>query len=145
VTVLEAACSSTSGQVELRLSSRHGGHAVGKAKPGDASLQVPATTLDEILADAGLGAEDVGLVWMDVGGHEEEVLRGGASLLGAAVPIVVEIRARTAPGIERLLAGLYSRAVDLRAEIELPVTQLSAHLSTLGARGGRKFSDFLLL
>lgn len=145
VTVVEAACSSTHGEVELRLSrGHHGGHAVGRPKAGEESLRVPAITLDELVANAGVAPADVGLVWMDVGGHEEEVLRGGASLLAARVPVVAEIRPKTATGIERLLAGRYTRAVDLRTDTELPLVELSAYLDRLGADGSRKFTDVLI-
>jgi FkbM family methyltransferase len=146
VTFVQAACSSSKGEVELRLSpGHHGGHAVGRPKAGEESLHVPAVTLDDLLADAGVAPAEVGLVWMDVGGHEEEVLRGGTSLLAARVPIVAEIRARTAPGIEGLLGGRYAQAVDLRAETELPLSQLPGYLDRLGREGGRKFTDVLLV
>jgi FkbM family methyltransferase len=145
VAVVEAACSSTAGEVELRLShEHHGGHAVGRPKAGEQSLHVPAITLDALIGTAGVVPADVGLVWMDVGGHEEEVLRGGASLLEARVPIVAEVRPKTAPGIEQLLTGRYARVVDLRTETELPLGELSAYLDRLGGDGGRKFTDVLL-
>ena len=73
--------------------------------------------------------------------NEEDVLRGATTLLAERVPIVAEIRARTAPDIERLLAGRYPLAVDLRTEAELPIGELSGYLSRLGSGGGRKFSD----
>jgi FkbM family methyltransferase len=145
VTVREAACSSTSGEVELRLSrDRHGGHAVGRPKTGEESLRVAAVTLDEVVANTGTAPGTVGLVWMDVGGHEEEVLRGGATLLEARVPIVAEIRPRTAAGIEQLLAGRYSHAVDLRMDTELRLVDLAAYLGRLGHGGSRRFTDVLL-
>jgi FkbM family methyltransferase len=146
VTVREAACSSSRGEVPLRLSpTKSGGHEIRPAKPGEQTLLGPAVTLDEVVVDEGLHPTDVGLVWMDVGGHEVDVLRGATTLLDVRVPIVAEIRARTAPDIERLLAGRYARAVDLRAEIELPIGELADYLGRLAAQGGRKFSDILLL
>src|SRR5438093_915648 len=104
-----------------------------------------SVTLDEVVAGEGLRPHEVGLVWMDVGGHETDVLRGAGTLLDAGVPIVAEIRARTAPDIQRLLAGRYAQAVDLRAEVELPLVELDGHLARLASQGGRKFSDILLL
>lgn len=145
VTVVEAACSSAAGEVELRLShGHHGGHAIGRPKAGEDSLHVPAITLDALIADAGVVPAAVGLVWMDVGGHEEAVLRGGAGLLEARVPIVAEVRPKTAPGIEQLLAGRYAQVVDLRTETELPLEELSAYLDLLGGDGSRRFTDVLL-
>jgi FkbM family methyltransferase len=145
VVVRQCACSSTDGEVQLRLSEKHGGHAVGPAKPGDRVVVVPAATLDRLLDSAGLAAADLGLVWLDVGGHEEDVLRGAASVLERRVPLVVEIRLRTAPAVQRLLAPTYSRAVDLRAEHELRLADLADHLGNLARRGGRKFADFLVM
>ena len=145
VVVREAACSSHEGEVELLLSEKHGGHAVGHAKRGARTLPVPAARLDTLVEDAGLGAADVGLVWMDVGGYEEEVLTGAARIRDLGVPLVVEVRARTALAVERLLSERYSRAVDLRDEAELPIAGLADYLRRLAGRGGRKFTDVLLL
>jgi FkbM family methyltransferase len=145
IVVREAACSSSSGEVELLLSEKHGGHAVGHPKPGGRSLLVPAVPLDDLIAAEGVLASDVGLVWMDVGGHEGEVLRGAQGLLESGVPIVAEIRARTAGDVLDVLSGRYTRARDLRDGADLAVRRMPDYLSRLGARGGRKFSDFLLL
>jgi FkbM family methyltransferase len=54
------------------------------------TITVEATTLDGALADAGIPLTDVGLVWVDVQGHETQVLDGAANLLKAGVPWCVE-------------------------------------------------------
>jgi FkbM family methyltransferase len=54
------------------------------------TITVEATTLDATLADAGIPLTDVGLVWVDVQGHETQVLDGAAGLLRAGVPWCVE-------------------------------------------------------
>lgn len=54
------------------------------------TITVEATTLDGALADAGIPLTDVGLVWVDVQGHETQVLDGAANLLAAGVPWCVE-------------------------------------------------------
>jgi len=145
VIVHEAACSSASGNVELRLSEKHGGHAVGPPKPGEPSLEVTAVPLDDLITADRIPASDVGVVWMDVGGHEEEVLRGAMRLLESRVAIVAEIRSRTARGVVDVLGERYTRATDLRSEADLPVEELPEYLSRLGERGGRKFTDVLIL
>ena len=136
-----------SGEVELLLSKKHGGHAVGdpKPKPGRESRLVPAVPLDELIADQCVPASDVGLVWIDVGGHEAEVLRGARWLLKSGVPVVVEIRARTAADVLAVLGDGYTRATDLRDGADLAVKGMPDYLSRLSARGGREFTDFLLL
>lgn len=54
------------------------------------TITVPATTLDAGIAAAGVEPSQVGLVWVDVQGHETQVLDGAASLLEAGVPWCVE-------------------------------------------------------
>ena len=145
IVLYEAACSSKRGEVELRLSETHGGHAVGPAKPGGRSVIVRAVPLDDLIAEAGVEPEHVGLVWMDVGGHEAEVLRGATRVLDARVAIVAEIRARTAEAVLAVLGDRYARATDLRSEVDLPLGDLPGYLKQLGEGGGRKFTDVLLL
>jgi hypothetical protein len=47
-------------------------------------------TLDALLEAEGLSAAEVGMVWIDVQGHELAVLRGARSLLAEHIPVVVE-------------------------------------------------------
>ncbi|MEH3053610.1 MAG: FkbM family methyltransferase [Patulibacter minatonensis] len=54
------------------------------------TITVDATTLDGALAESGIPLVDVGLVWVDVQGHETQVLDGATNLLGAGVPWCVE-------------------------------------------------------
>jgi FkbM family methyltransferase len=146
VTVREIACSSGRGEVAFRLSAaKHGHHAVKSAKPGSQMLSVPSVSLDELLAEEGLSAGDVGLVWLDLEGHEPHALRGATSILDASIPLVVEIRRRNVAAVEELLTGHYAHLVDLRAESEFPVAELSGQLERLVAGGGRKFTDVLAL
>lgn len=147
VTVVEAACSNAPGTVELRLSAGgHGGHAVRTAKPGSTMLPVRATTMDLVVAEQGLRPEDIGLVWMDVEGYEDKVVAGAAAIVAAGVPMVIEARARTAEALTGLLAG-YRHFVDLREEDgeSRPLAELSPYLAGLGANGGRRFTDILVV
>ncbi len=54
------------------------------------TITVPAITLDEGLKSAGVEFGDVGLVWVDVQGHETHVLDGAPELLKAGAPWCVE-------------------------------------------------------
>ncbi len=146
VTVREIACSSGRGEVAFRLSrAKHGHHAVKSVKPGSEMLSVPSASLDELLAEEGLRTGDIGLVWLDLEGHEPDALRGATSILDTSIPLVVEIRRRTAAAVQELLTGHYARLVDLRAESEFPVAELLSYLERLVAGGGRKFTDVLAL
>lgn len=57
------------------------------------TVRVPARTLDEEVAAGRIPLADLGLVWLDVQGHEGEVLAGARSLLESNVPIVLEYSA----------------------------------------------------
>ena len=146
IEVHEAACSSRSGEVQIRLTpNMDSGHAVKTPKAGTTSLVVPAVTLDELIAGAGLAPRDVGLIWMDVEGYETQALEGAQALLEARVPLVVEIRARTAAALLEVVGGRYSALVDLRDEVELSPGSLPEYLEGLHAARGRRFTDVLFL
>jgi FkbM family methyltransferase len=109
------------------------------------SIEVPAATVDDLLARSGLEPRDVGLLWVDVDGNEEDVLRGASALLEARVPLVVEVtRKRTLP--LRLLAGRYERFVDLRATTSVvPITGLERIAAAMVDRVDRRESTDVLL
>ncbi|MDQ8043771.1 MAG: FkbM family methyltransferase [Patulibacter sp.] len=83
------------------------------------TITVPATTLDNALSAAGVAPESVGLVWVDVQGHENQVLDGAASLLAAGAPWCVEFwpyGLKRAGTLERFLTTVranFSHAWDL--------------------------------
>ena len=58
--------------------------------PRGAQVAVRATTFDDEVAAGAIDLDQVGLVWLDVQGHEVDVLAGGTSLLGSGVPLVME-------------------------------------------------------
>ena len=92
-----------------------GGHAIGSG--GDA-IAVEVLPLADILRNAGCGAKDAGLVWIDVNGSETQVLEGMLELLELRVPVVIEhlpalISAEEARGIHRLLSVHYSQFVRI--------------------------------
>jgi FkbM family methyltransferase len=96
VHIVEAAASSSSGTAILKCDVENfGAHSIAsiaQQRPG-ATRAVRAQTVDEILAQLGIAAADVGLAMIDVEGHEIEVLKGMAALRGCGVPIVAEVTA----------------------------------------------------
>ena len=54
------------------------------------TVRVPARTFDDEVAAGRIPLADLGLVWLDVQGHEGEVLAGARRLLDSNVPIVLE-------------------------------------------------------
>ena len=143
--VHRAACSAQEGKLSLRLAvSKHGGHSIRPEKAGVPSITVDAVTIDGVVAAAGLQPDDVGLVWMDVEGHEHLALAGAGAVIAAGVPFVVEVRARTAVEVVALLSG-YERFVDLRDEQQGgPLDELPGYLRDLPDSVGRGFTDVLV-
>jgi FkbM family methyltransferase len=88
---------------------------------------VPLVTVDVELAARQVDPDDVGLLWIDVQGHEAHVLAGARSLLDASCPVVFALRPRKLEkhgGLEPLIdlvASRYDRVVDLRADDPAPV------------------------
>jgi FkbM family methyltransferase len=127
VRVVEAAVSDSAGSVHLSISEKHGGHHVGRG-----GFPVDAVTLDDEIKG------DVGLLWIDVQGHEGKVFRGAKALLALRPPVVVEV----SPGHLRLTdtyetfleaARSYESFVvpDKRA-VARPISKLDATLREQG-------------
>jgi hypothetical protein len=53
-------------------------------------VEIQARTADELVQSVNILASDVGLIWIDVEGHELSVLRGMRMLIATGVPLVVE-------------------------------------------------------
>jgi hypothetical protein len=106
-----------------------------------------------------LDAAGVGLLWLDVQGHEGHVLRGARSLTSLGTPVVLEFypyilrRSRGMPMLSDVAAKRYTHFIDLgepRPE-GAPETMLNAtaDLPSFAARyskhEARHFTDLLLL
>ncbi len=83
-----------------------------------ATIRVPAYTFDDEVAAGNIPLDSLGLAWIDVQGHELDVLKGARSLLEAGVPLVIEFA--TAMGdredlgeLADVLADSYEVMVDL--------------------------------
>jgi len=123
VTAHNAALSAEPGELTLQLGTFNAGDnrivddAVA-ASGESATVRVRAATFDDEVAAGRIPLDDLALAWIDVQGHELEVLRGARSLLAAGVPLVIEFA--TAMGTREQLAELaallsdsYSVMVDL--------------------------------
>lgn len=84
------------------------------------TIEIPVTTLDVYLHENKLPPQDVGVVWIDVQGHEGHVLAGASALVGAGTPVICEYwpyGLRRAGGLSMfhdLVAGEYGRIIDVR-------------------------------
>ena len=165
VTVRGVAVSDAEGPLEIQLHpTSSGGHEVAReaGQPfggelrGDAAIETIATsavTLDEELARLGVEPRDVGLLWVDVQGHEPSVLRGAGRLLAAGVPTVIEFHpqmlrdAGTLEAFLDMIVSSFTRYVDLRhAGQEAVLTAELAELAESYTHNGLlAFTDILLL
>lgn len=85
------------------------------------SVGVDVETLDAILETEGMTAGEIGLVWIDVQGHEPFVIDGMARVLEAGIPQVIEFNPHLygQEGRQRFvekLAAHYDGFVDIGAE-----------------------------
>lgn len=123
VRAFQVALSDRAGQVVLSRGRRNAGdnRIVGGGRPAGrrgADVQVAASTFDLEVAAGRIPLDELGLVWMDVQGHETQVLEGARLLLDSAVPVVLEystsmmtVAARRR--LEDLVADNYDAMVDL--------------------------------
>jgi FkbM family methyltransferase len=157
VTVREVAVSDTTGTVTMEFAhSNSGDHRVrvkdteGSVGEQDrATVDVPVARLDDLIGD-----QQLSLLWVDVQGHEAQVLAGASRLLATGVPTVIEYwpyGLRRADGLElleRLVAEHFSTIVDTSrgTAAEGRVLDGSA-LSQLSAQypGTWDYTDLLLL
>jgi FkbM family methyltransferase len=99
LTVIEAAASDACGTLRLR---RHPTNS-GAHRIASDGVPVRAVTLDDIL----VGEWNIGMLWIDVQGHEQEVL-AGAREIARCTPTVVEVRRRDVSTFTNV------EAIDLR-------------------------------
>lgn len=93
VTAHHAALSEQPGELTLSLGTGNAGdnRIVDASRgSGHATVRVAARTFDDEVAAGRIPLGELGLVWLDVQGHESEVLAGAQSLLASNVPIVME-------------------------------------------------------
>jgi FkbM family methyltransferase len=121
VRLFQGAASASQGEAPLtRDRQNFGGHSLepGMVRSPAERLTVRTERLDDILGHCGLSPSQVGLVKIDVEGHELQVLRGMTDLRAWRVPLMIEFTASlVCPGrIEELkawLAPLYQCGVCL--------------------------------
>lgn len=118
------------------------------------TITVQLTTFDILVQTVPIDLDQVGLVWMDVQGHERRVLTGASSLLERDIPVVMEYwpyglrRTGDLDAIHDLIERHYGRVVDVRASISsgdacvIPTDQLDKLLSRYA---DRDYTDLVLL
>lgn len=124
VRAIQAALSDRASDVTLWKTGRNGGDnrvVDGSRAPGGREatvVRVTASTFDLEVAAGTIRIPDTGLVWLDVQGHEAEVLSGARTLLASDVPVVVEYSSGlSTPAarrrLEQIIVDSYDVMVDL--------------------------------
>lgn len=118
------------------------------------TVTVPLTRFDDIARELPIDLDRVGIVWMDVQGHEGHVLAGASSLIASEIPVAIEYwpyGLRRADGLtllHDLISDGYRTVVDIRASMsgagsgEMPASQVH---SLDGRYPGETYTDLLLL
>lgn len=150
--VLEAAVADTPGTAafEAGPSVRRRGRETGWGNlKASGSIEVQVVSLDALVERGIVNPGEVGLLWMDVQGHEGFVLAGGAGFLAAGMPVVAAVRNRRlieAGGRELFIEQVASRfetLIDLRRK-HGPEEAVNEALNRL-LREGSPMTDVLLL
>jgi FkbM family methyltransferase len=163
VTAFQAAASNAVGELELVVDrSRSGKHRVAgaeaRARARDATMSVPAVTLDSLAGDVLASPDDVGLVWMDAESYEGHILEGAMELTHRGIPLAFEWdpkgldRSGGREKIEEIVGESYTHFVDMRrygegegASFQLrPVSELLS-FERIGPKGKLHFTDILVL
>lgn len=155
------ALSSRDGEMELELSRDNSGDNRIRLtqKPGFYSeekrptIKVPVRTLDGLVAEnAALRDEPVGLVWVDIQGHEGQFFRGALQYLRRGIPVVSEFwpygidRSGLSPSeLREIFAELFSHyyVLGVKPEQKFPISGVDALFRTYG--GPREACVILLL
>lgn len=157
VAAFNAALSDAPGELLLRRSATNAGDnrivAEAAGGPGgDDLVAVLAATFDDEVASGRIPLDELGLVWLDVQGHEAQVLVGAQSLLRSGVPIVLEYSSsmmspRARDTLDRLIAEHFDVLVDLGwcALTNRITFQPASNVRHLVPRGRPLETDLLLL
>lgn len=122
VTAHHAALSAEPGELTLSLGTANAGD--NRIVDGSlttrrrSTVQVSARTFDEEVAADRIPLADLGLVWLDVQGHEGEVLAGAQTLLDSDVPLLLEyctwmLDETARRRLDDMIAGHFDVLVDL--------------------------------
>jgi FkbM family methyltransferase len=133
-----AAASEQDGEAELELSpSNFGDHRLRAVEAGLSvhgesdwsTRRIRRMRLSSVLAEAKVGIDDIGLVWVDTQGHDGHVLAGAPELMASGVPIVTEFWPY---GLHRSGGfGLLRQAIGGRQVIDLRQSLKQGSLCTL--------------
>ena len=163
IMVLNAGLSSTSGSMTMELAfDNYGDHRIRVGEPTTshavcreqdrAVIEVPVHRLDDLLPTLALSPDDVGVLWIDVQGHEHHVLDGAEKVVASGAPVVSEFwpyalarAGRDPAAYVELLRERFRWFYDLEAVVpaRCPTTDAKALLDRY--RADSAFTDLVLI
>jgi FkbM family methyltransferase len=157
VTTIAAALADEEGEAALYLApANFGGHRI---MPVDDAwsrkrrhVSVRVSTLDALAAGGEIDPGRVGLLWMDIEGHEARALLAASALLERGVPVVMELNPGKLAGggrVEELVPALeahYTHILDVRGKWpdDRPTFRPVSDLAALATPGAVKLTDLLI-
>jgi FkbM family methyltransferase len=91
ITPVNCAAGEDAGEIDFFMHrNNHGKSSALRQSPTDTKISVPVRPVATILAEAGIAAEDIGLVWMDIEGYEPVACRSMQMLMARRVPFYTE-------------------------------------------------------
>ncbi len=133
----------------------------GETPRATTTVSVQSTTIDGLIEDGTIVAEEVGMLWVSVQGHEGAVLAGAQRVLAAGAPVVLAFspamleRAGGLDDVYSLSQEHYAAFIDLRmvnraadGELEAPrrpIGELRELGADLASEEERRYADVLLI
>ncbi|MBP1861393.1 FkbM family methyltransferase [Rhizobium herbae] len=91
ITAINSAAGENAGTIDFFLHrDNHGKSSALRQSDQDIEIKVPVKPVTALLAEAGVAAEDIGLIWMDIEGYEPVAARSMQPLLARRVPFYME-------------------------------------------------------
>jgi FkbM family methyltransferase len=151
VTALQVAGSDRAGHAQLQVADGQSGkHRMAGKKESDLEITVRTVTLDGLVDEGVIDVDRAGLLWLDVQGHETQVLKGASRLVAGGCPILFEWQPKmmaspvTAGALHAVL-DQYTSFVNVRDRSLLarPVAEFDRFVQE-SAEAGRRMTDILV-
>lgn len=125
VTAVACAAGEAAGEIDFYLHPTNHGRSAIRPSPDHQKISVPVKPVWQILAEEGVSAKEIGLVWMDIEGYEPVAIRGMRELLALRVPIYTEFSpefygAEQAAAFVAQLAEFYEDCITFFEDVPTP-------------------------
>ena len=148
------AISNFNGHIEFKRSANNSGNHYVSLEPSgrESTPKVACVTLDDFLEENHLNPQDIGLIWIDIQGHEAHALANSKLLNQHPVPIYTEfwpyglMKQKGLEQFANFTKQRYSRFIELETRSGKPMEMSIEHIDNLIKRVGTRgrSTDILL-